>query len=326
MPFLQPSRRSALLFALCIACGPWHGLAAAEPAFPSKPIRVIVAFGPGSGGDNLARLLGQYLQPELDTPVVIENKVGALGQIATTALARATPDGYTLGMGSSSTHSTAPFLTRNLPYDPVRDFTTVGGLNNYTFVLLVNASAPDSDVPGLVARLRAKGSAFYGYGNASGRVGGAHFRRVAEFAATEVAYKSSPEALTDLAAGRVDFLFTDWGSARPFVESGRLRALGVMANARSPILPELPAVGERYPGFDFDNWGGLLAPAGTPAAVVVTLNTALLRVLGKPEVRQRMAAMGLEVRPGSPAELAALVQAQQRAWGAAIQAAGLQPE
>src|SRR6187431_862518 len=109
---------------------------AAEP-FPSKPIKIIVAFGPGSGGDILARLIGQYLQPEIGTPIVVENKIGALGQIATTALARAPADGYTLGMGSSSTHSTAAFLTANLPYDPVKDFTAVGGLNNYTFALLV---------------------------------------------------------------------------------------------------------------------------------------------------------------------------------------------
>ena len=298
----------------------------AADAFPSKPIRIIVAFGPGSGGDILARLLGQYLQPELGTPIVVENKVGALGQIATTALARATADGYTLGMGSSSTHSTAAFLTRNLPYDPVKDFTAVGGLNNYTFVLVVPADSPARTPTELVAQLRQKGGSFYGYGNASGRVGAAHFRRLARLDATEVAYKSSPDALTDLAAGRVDFLFTDWGSARPFVESGKLRAIAVMADERSPVLPQLPAVGEAYPGFNFSNWGGLLAPAGTPPDVVQTLNAALIKVLAKPEVRQKMLGMGLEVRPGTPKELAELVQEQQRAWGAAIREAGLKPE
>jgi tripartite-type tricarboxylate transporter receptor subunit TctC len=299
---------------------------AQAPAFPSKPIKIIVAFGPGSGGDILARLLAQYLQPELNTPIVVENKVGALGQVATTALARAPADGYTLGMGSSSTHSTASFLTRNLPYDPVKDFTAIGGLNNYTFLLLVPAASPAKTPQELVALLRSKGQAFSGYGNASGRVGAAHFKRLAQLNVTEVSYKSSPDALTDLAAGRVDFQFTDWGSARPFMESGRVRAIGVMADQRTPLLPELPAVGESIPGFNFDNWGGLLAPAGTPPAVVDKLNAALLVVLGQAEVRQRMVAMGLEVRPSKPAELATLVAAQQRAWGAAIQAAGIQPE
>lgn len=301
------------------------GAAHADP-FPSKPIKIIVAFGAGSGGDILARLIGQYLQPELNTPIVIENKVGALGQIATLALAKAPPDGYTLGMGSSSTHSTSTFLTKNLPYDPVKDFAAVGSLNNYTFVLLVNADSPSKTPSELVANLRRKGSAFYGYGNASGRVGAAHFKRLARIEATEVAYKSSPEALTDLAAGRVDFLFTDWGSARAFVDSGRLRAIGVMADERSPVLPDMVAVGEAYPGFNFANWGGLLAPAGTPPDVIAKLNTALNKVLANPEVRQRMASMGLEVKPSSPKELADLVAQQQRAWGAAVNGAGIQPE
>lgn len=311
------------LLGLLMAC---LALLAHADAFPSRPIRIIVAFGPGSGGDILARLIGQQLQPELGTPVLVENKVGALGQIATSALARSAPDGYTLGMGSSSTHSTATFLTKNLPYDPIKDFTAVGGLNSYTFVLLVPANATARTPAELVAQLQKKGKAFYGYGNASGRVGAAHFKRLARLDATEVAYKSSPEAVTDLAAGRIDFLFTDWGSARPFVESGRVRAIAVMADQRSPVLPDLPAVGEAYPGFNFDNWGGLLAPAGTPPEVVAKLNGALLKVLAKPEVRQRMISMGMEVHPGTPQELSQLVADQQRAWGAAIHAAGIQPE
>ncbi|MGJ7538254.1 MULTISPECIES: Bug family tripartite tricarboxylate transporter substrate binding protein [unclassified Variovorax] len=313
--------RAFLLGFLVIAAWPVQA-----DTYPSKPVKIIVAFGPGSGGDILARLIGQYLQPELNTPVVIENKVGALGQIATMALAKAPPDGYTLGMGSSSTHSTSFFLTKNLPYDPIKDFTAVGGLNTYTFVLLVNANSPAKTPAELVAHVRRKGSAFYGYGNASGRVGAAHFKRLAQLDATEVSYKSSPDAVTDLAAGRVDFMFTDWGSARSFVEGGRVRAIGVMADERSPVLPELAAVGEAFPGFNFSNWGGLLAPAGTPTDVVNKLNAALTRVLANTEVGQRMAAMGLEVRPSSPKELSELVAAQQRAWGAAVQGAGIKPE
>lgn len=315
--------RNRIVLCWLVLLLPWGAHA---DSFPLKPVKIIVAFGPGSGGDNLARLLSQHLQPELNTPVVVENKVGALGQIATVALARSAPDGYTLGMGSSSTHSTAAFLTKNLPYDPLKDFAAVGGLNNYTFVLLVPAGSASKTPSELVAALHAKGKSFYGYGNASGRVGAAHFKRVAKLDATEVAYKSAPDALTDLAAQRIDFLFTDWGSARPFVDSGRLRAIAVMANERSPILQHLPALGADYPGFDFANWGGLLAPAGTPPDVIGKLNAALTNVLHKPEVRQRMATMGLEVRPSSPKELEALVAQQQRAWGAAIQAAGLQPE
>ena len=248
-----------LCIALWLAAGP-----ASADNYPSRPVRIIVAFGPGSGGDILARLVGQYLQPELNTPVIVENKVGALGQIATTALARAPADGYTLGMGSSSTHSTAGFLSRNVPYDPIKDFTPVSGLNNYTFVLLVPPDAAARTPAELVAQLQKKGKAFYGYGNASGRVGAAHFKRLARLDATEVAYKSSPDALPDLAAGRVDFLFTDWSSARPFVESGRVRPIGVMADVRTPVLPDLPAVGETYAGFNFENWGGLMAPVQLP--------------------------------------------------------------
>jgi len=317
---MQAIMRIVLCGALALA-----GWGAQADTFPSKPIKIIVAFGPGSGGDILARLLAQYLQPELGTPIVVENKVGALGQIATTALARAPADGYTLGMGSSSTHSTAAFLTRNLPYDPIKDFTAVGGLNNYTFVLLVPADSPARTPQQLVEGLRAKGQVFYGYGNASGRVGAAHFNRLAKLNATEVAYKSSPEALTDLAASRVDFVFSDWGSARTFVEGGRLRAIAVMADERSPVLPDLAAVGEAYPGFNFINWGGLMAPAGTPANVVGALNAALMKVLGQPEVKQRMLSLGLEVKPSSAQDLARLVSDQQQAWGAAIRDAGIGP-
>lgn len=307
-----------------LATAPWSRSRA--DTFPSRPVRIIVAFGPGSGGDLLARLVAQHLQGELNVPVVVENRAGALGQIATLALAKASPDGYTLGMGSSSTHSSAAFLNRNLPYDPIKDFTAVGGLNNYTFLLLVASGSAARTPAELIALLRSKGDALVGYGNASGRVGAAHLVRAAGLKATEVAYKSSPDALNDLSAGRVDFLFTDSGSARPYLESGRLRAIGVMADERSSVFPDLPAVGESFPGFDFANWGGLLAPAGTPGAVVGRLNSALRKVLDKSEVRQRMASMGLEVRPTSPDELAALVVRQQRAWGDAIRRAGIQPE
>lgn len=314
--------RALLLVSAAVVAAPQ---ASADP-FPTRPIKILVAFGPGSGGDLLARTVGHKLQVELAVPVVIENKVGALGQIATLALAKAPPDGYTLGMGSSSTHSTAPYLTRYLPYDPIKDFSAVAGLNSYTFALLVPASSAATTPQQLVELLRRRGSGFYGFGNASGRVGAAHFRRLAKLDVTEVAYKSSPDALTDLAAGRVDFLFTDWGSAKAFVDSGRLRAIGVMADRRSAVLPELPAVGEFYPGFDFDNWGGLMAPANTPPEVLSRLNSAVTKVLTLPEVHDRLSAMGMEVKPASPAELARLVAAQQRAWGAAIQAAGIPAE
>lgn len=291
--------------------------------FPSKPVKIVVAFGPGSGSDILARLLVQYLQPELNTPIVVENKPGALGQIATLSVAQAPNDGYALGMGSSSTHSTATFLTKNLPYDPIKDFKAVGSMNRYTFVLLVNADAPYTTPEELVEHMKKKGKGFYGFGNASGRVGAAHFRKLTGIEATEVPYKSSPEAMTDLAAGRFDYMFNSWESARSFVESGRLRAIGVMADERSPVLPDMPAVGESYPGFDFVNWGGLLAPAETPDDVIQKLNTALQTALNNPELKKRMIELGIEVRPSSPEELATIVKEQQQAWGAAIRGADI---
>ncbi|MFA7669778.1 MAG: tripartite tricarboxylate transporter substrate binding protein [Burkholderiaceae bacterium] len=294
--------------------------------FPSKPVKIVVAFGPGSGSDILARLLGQYLQAELNTPIVVENKPGALGQIATLSVAQSTPDGYTLGMGSSSTHSTATFLTKNLPYNPIKDFAAVGSMNRYTFVLLVNADTPFKTPKELVDHLKKQGTGFYGFGNASGRVGAAHLRKLTGTQVTEVPYKSSPEAMSDLAAGRFDYMFNSWESARPFIESGRLRAIGVMADERSPVLPDMPAVGETYPGFDFINWGGLMAPAGTPDDVIQKLNTALQTVLKNPELKNRMMELGMEVHPSSPQELADLVAQQQRAWGAAIKGADISLE
>lgn len=299
--------------------------ARAQP-FPNQPIKIIVAFGPGSGGDLLARLLAQHLQPELNTPIVVENRVGALGQIATTALARAKPDGYTLGMGSSSTHSTSQFLTKSLPYDPLADFTAVGGLNSYTFVLLVNADSGIKTPQELVAYLKKKNGGNYGYGNASGRVGAAHFKKLAGLNTAEIAYKSSPDSLVDLSAGRLDFVFTDWGSSKSLVDSGKLRPIAVMSDTRSSIAPNLPAIGEIYPGFNFDNWGGLMAPKGTPVEVVQVLNRALVKVLAKPEVKERMTAMDVEVKPSSPEQLTELVRMQHKAWGDAIKGAGIEPQ
>ena len=299
--------------------------ARAQP-FPNQPIKIIVAFGPGSGGDLLARMLANQLQPELGTPIVVENRVGALGQIATTALARAKPDGYTLGMGSSSTHSTSQFLTKNLPYDPLADFSAVGGLNSYTFILLVNAESGITTPEQLVTAMKRKNGGFSGYGNASGRVGAAHFKKLAGLNTSEIAYKSSPDALVDLSAGRVDYVFTDAGSSKSFVESGKLRPIAVMSDSRSSVLPNLPAIGETYPGFNFDNWGGLMAPKGTPIEVIQVLNSALRKVLDKPDVKARMTAMGLEVKPSSPEELTELVQKQHKAWGDAILGAGIEPQ
>ena len=322
---MNPTRRQLLT----AATGLFLAFGAQAQSFPSKPIRIVVPFAAGSGSDVYARLIAEDWRQAFGQPVIVDNKAGASAQIGTGHVAKSAPDGYTLLVATNTGHSANSALFKKLPYDPVADFTAIGRVLYMPYLLVVPKDSPFRTVAQLVDHAKAKpGVLSYAYGNSSGQVAGAEFLRQAGAKATGVAYKSMPPAMNDLIGGQVDYLFSDVGSALPQLQGGRIRALGFSLDKRSPQLPEVPSITET-PGlqnFSLTSWVGIVGPAGMPADVVDKLSTQLRRTLEKPEIRDKLSALGAEVVPSTPAELDAFIKEQLVSWGTKIRNAGIQPE
>ena len=300
---------------------------AAAQTYPDKPIRVLVPFAAGSGTDILARIVTDELRTSMGANFVIDNRAGASGQIAAELVAKANPDGYTLFLSTNTPHSANPFLFKKLAYDPVKDYASVSRMIYFVFILVVHPNSGIKTVPDLIAYVKANaGKTSYAFGNSTGQVNGAFFVSAAKLDSLPVPYKSTPSAMTDLIAGQVQFMFVDAASSQGHVKGGRLRAIAVMSDKRSPITGDLPAVGETVPGFDTVPWAGMFAPAGTPKAVVTKLNTEIVKAINKPAINQKLADIGLQPAPSTPGELDQLVKDQLVAWGKKIKDAGIQPE
>lgn len=298
-------------------------------AWPNKPIRLVTAFGAGSASDIVARTIADELQQRFGQAVVVDNKPGASGILASEAVARSAPDGYTLILTTNTTHSVNPHLFRKLPYDPVRDFTAISRVCYFPFVLAVNATHPAKSVPDLLRFARApKNKPSYGYGNSTGQIAGAAFKSLAKLDATAVPYKSSPQALTDLIGGQVDFIFTDLASSRPQLKAGRLRALAVTTAQPSQLAPELPTLASvaALPSFDLAAWVGVMAPAGLPVEIRDKLDAAITGMLARPEVAAKFHDIGAELAPARAAEFDAYLRLQLDAWGTKVKEAGIAPE
>ena len=302
------------------------GIASAQP-YPAKPIRVVVPFAVGSGTDLLTRMVTDEMGRILGTTFIVDNKPGASSQIAAEAAASAPPDGYTVMMTTNTAHSANSHLFRKLRYDPLKDFTPIARINTFLFVLAVKADSPLKTPADLIAHVRANPGKFsYGFGNSTGQVAGAHFVKYGKLDAQPVPYKSTPPAMTDMSGGQIEFMFVDVAALQSFLKSGKLKMLGVQADVRSPLLPDLPPVGETVPGFNFTVWGGLVGPAGMPPAIVQTLHAAANKALATPAVREKMISMGLEPQPMSNEDFRRFVVDQHAAWGKSIRDAGIQPE
>ena len=302
------------------------GIASAQP-YPAKPIRVVVPFTVGSGTDLLTRMVTDEMGRILGTTFIVDNNPGASSQIAAEATASAPPDGYTVMMTTNTAHSANSHLFRKLRYDPLKDFTPIARINTFLFVLAVKADSPLKTPADLIAHVRANPGKFsYGYGNSTGQVAGAHFVKYGKIDAQPVPYKSTPPAMTDMSGGQIEFMFVDLAALQSFLKSGKLKMLGVQADVRSPLLPDLPPVGETVPGFTFTVWGGLVGPAGMPPAIVQTLHAAANRALATPAVREKMISMGLEPQPMSNEDFRRFTVEQHAAWGKSIRDAGIQPE
>ncbi len=298
-----------MVMALVLAAGPVFAQAAADP-FPSKPIRIVVPFGPGSGTDTATRILGQHLETALKQSVVTDNRPGASGSIAATAVARAVPDGYTLLMGTNSTHGANPGLFTKLTYDPVRDFVPIGLVGIFSSFLVVNPALPVRTAAELVAYGKANPKALsFAAGSTSSLMMGEMFSRGVGIEMLRVPYTGNPPGITDVIAGRVSVMFPDISSSIAHVKSGTLRALAVVTlGERSPLAPELPTVAETVlPNFHFIGWVGLFAPAGTPPAIVTKLAAEVQKVLAMPDVGQRFQQLGAEVKWMGPSEFRTFV-------------------
>lgn len=332
MIHLTPSRGNSgilrRLFAAALLCT-FGAAAFAQQPWPTKPVKMILAAGPGSSTDIVARALADELNAELGQPFVIENRAGANGFIAAEAAARATPDGHTLFLTSTTTQSNNQFLFKKLPYDPVKDFVSVAGINETYYLLTVPASLPVNSVAELVAWLKANpGKASYGWGGAVSQIAGAAFLKEVQATAVGVPYKSNPQAATDLMGGQLTFMVQGITAGLSFVKNGRLKALMVSAPARIPQLPNVPTAAESgVPGFDATSWVGMFAPAGTPQPVIARLNAALQKTLRKPGMVERMdSCCAARLMHTTPAEFDEFLRKDRIKWAAQINAAGIQPE
>nr|WP_233233842.1 tripartite tricarboxylate transporter substrate binding protein [Bordetella sp. LUAb4] len=304
---------------------------ASAPAFakyPDHPITVVVPFPAGSGTDAVGRIFAQQLGDILGGSVVVENKPGGNATIGANYVARAKPDGYTLFITTNTSHSAAPFLNKNVPYDPVKDFTPIARGGNLPFILVVNPKLPIKSVQDLVSYAKQHpGKLTYASGNSTGIVAGATFADRAGIKILHVPYKGTPQAMTDVMSGQVDMMFTDVASSLAFVQSGKLRALAVSTAARSNVVPDIPSMQDAgIQNFDINSWNGLLGPAGMPKDVVEQLNAAMNKIVKDPATRKRFTDLGFDAFSGTPEDFAAFVSQQRDLWGKMIQDAGIAPE
>ena len=301
--------------------------AALAQAWPARPIRVIVPFPPGAGPDSLARLVAGPMAETLGQPVLVENRAGAQGTVAAGEVARARPDGYTLVMGTNTTHAANVGLFRKLEYDPLKDFAYVARLAQTSLILAVRSDFPAANVKEFVQVARArKGELTAGFGSGGAQVSLGLLRSLTGISFVEVPYKGIPIAVGEVVGGQIGFTFTDFTAGIGQWKAGKLKLLGITSRSRSSLAPDLPTLAEDLPGFEVTIWWGLMAPAATPAAVVQRLSDAAIRALGRPEVASRMAGLSVDAAPMGPDEFTRFANAEVPRWVQQIRDAGIQPE
>jgi tripartite-type tricarboxylate transporter receptor subunit TctC len=294
--------------------------------YPVRPVTLMVAFTPAGPSDVLARVLGRKLEELLKQPIVVVNRPGAGGNLGAEAVATAAPDGYTLLMGNNSILATNASLYKKLPYDPEKDFKPISLIGNQPNILVVNPKVPAKSMAELIALAKAKpGELNYassGVGTAA-HLAGALFRAQADVDIVHVAYKGAAPALQDLIAGQVQMMFATAASVAGFIKAGTVRPLAVTSLHRSSFLPDLPTVAEQgLPGFEATTWHGLVAPAGTPAAVIDTLHAATVKALQDPAVVKSLTELGVDIAPSTPDEFAKYITAEIPKWAAVVKASG----
>jgi len=306
--------------------GAWSLPAAAQSAWPDRPVRIIVPYAAGQGADVLARLVGQELTKTLNQPIVVENRAGAGGNIGAAAAAKSAPDGYTFLLGTNATNAANEFLYPNLGFNPATDFDGVAMIGLLPMVIC--ASAPDLPTNGiaeLVARARAKPNTLnVGLPSTTASVVLAQFEKSAQAPLFGVKYKSSAQSMSDALGGQIPLVIDTVTAARPHVASGKLRALGITSLRASEMLPGVKPVSEQgVPGFDVVAWDALFAPRGTPPEIVQKMSEHLQRALQQPEMRRRMMEIGVEPLLMGPAQLDLFVRDERPKWGGIIKSADI---
>src|SRR4051812_29032012 len=312
------------VFAACLLLA--AGQACAQ-GYPNHAIRLVVPYGPGSSPDSVGRVVAREMQEALGQPVIVANVAGALANVGTAEVARAAPDGYTILLTTNTPHAANVALFKSLPFDPVKDFSPIVRLITTSMVLLVRSDFPASNLQDFIAYAKKKdGGLKAGYGSAATIVSIAKLRTAAGFTTLDVAYKSVPNAITDVLGGQIDFTLGDLAVSIPQVRGGKMKGLGVTSPARTALAPELPAIAETFPGYETRIWYGLVAPAHTPQPVVAKLHDVVAASLAKPEVKAKLTGLGLEPAPLAPSEFGAFIQQEIAKWTREIRDAGIEPQ
>ena len=312
-----------------LAVAPWCTAQTAGPAYPTKPIRMVIPYAPGGGVDIVGRLVGAKLREELGQQFIADNRGGAGGTVGTDIVAKAPADGYTLLVTNSSLVY-SPSLYPKLPYDTLQDLAAVSLIATAPFVLVVHPSVPAKNVKELLNLMNAKpGQLNYGSGGVGGAVhlAFALFESMAGVKATLIPYKGAGPALIDTVGGQVQISIAGVPSVIGYIKSNRLRALAVTGAKRSPTLPDLPTIAEGgVAGYEYTVWYGMLAPAATPKFIIANLNQNAVKALGNADLRDKLAQQGVEAESSTPEQFAAMVKQEIARWGKFIKAAGIRAE
>jgi len=329
------TRSRALLtaaLALLALAGPIVNRAQAHtaPPWPAKPIKFVVPFSPGGVSDGVARLVAQHLGERLGQSVIVENKPGVSGILGTQAVARSAADGYTLMGGTITTHAVNPFFTRQLGYDPVKDFAPVNLVGMVSNVLVVPAESRFNSVAQVIAELKARpDSLTYGTAGAgtTQHLSGQLFQNITQTRMRQIIYKGGSQAMVDLVGGQIDMVFETVAAARPMMDAKRVKVLGVTSARRLPDVPGAPTLAEAgAPNFEMQSWQGVFAPAGTPKPIVDRLGREIAAIIAQPEVQQKLRNLGVEPDGRATAAFASFQQSEIVKWGKVIQDAGIQAE
>jgi tripartite-type tricarboxylate transporter receptor subunit TctC len=320
-------RRILLAASAVLALAAGSPAALGQSAYPSKPITYIVPFGAGGTTDVLARLVTTRAGPALGTTFVIENKPGAGGSTGSDITAKAAPDGYTIQGGTISSHAINASLYTKLPYDPIKNFQPITMIGSMPNVLVVRADSPYRTLQDVVNAAKSKPGTINYASSGSGtsqHLAGVFFEQMTGGKMVHVPYKSSAESVNALLGGQgADLIFENLAPALPHIKAGKLRALGVTSEKRSPALPEVPAIAETLPGFAIVSWQAIFAPAGVPQPVLERLSTELIKAVNDPDTRSKLVAQGIDPSGMAPAELAAFQKAEVEKWARVIKTANI---
>jgi tripartite-type tricarboxylate transporter receptor subunit TctC len=321
-------RRWFRMVAAAVAMFAAGGLASAQSPFPSKPVHIFVPYAAGGGVDILARTLGDVVSRQWGQSVVVENRPGAGGLVASQALVTSPPDGYTLIVVASG-HATNPFLYPKIPYDTFKDFTPISLLASSPNILLVRADSPFKTLGDMIAQARAKpGSLSFAHaGNGtSTHLAGELLKNLAKIDLSAISYKGGAPAINDLLGGQIAMSFNNGPESVGQLEAGTLRALAVTTASRAPFLPNVPSMSETVPGYDTEVWWGLLGPAGMPPDLIAKLSHDFVAALNTDSVKQRLSKLGAAPIGSSPQQFDKKIRADYKKWGPIIQAAGMKAE